>query len=378
MSERLPLGTKIAGFQVIDVLGQGGFGITYKSRNLRTGDFAAIKEFFPSDYATRDSDMSLIAKPGNSKFVDMGLKAFLDEAEILRDLPNQPGLVRVQAAFRKHGTAYCVMDYIKGDTLSRMVPRLHNAYGHVPETLVRALVSSMGSALHAVHDAGLIHRDVKPANVMIRVDGQPVLIDFGAARPLERRAAAGAAMFTRSYAALEQFPREAIGLNRSIPETPKSDIFAMAVVLYEMVSASLPATADERFKAIKASGKDIYVPVRENLARNRVPADYSDKLLDLIDAGCELIPDDRPSDARSFVAALDDDGPRRGPAAKPKPDQGVKPKPDAPRPKASEGKQKPAKVRRRRRGGGGLTMLLIMLFLAAVAIIFGYLTRVQL
>ena len=264
------------------------------------------------------------------------------------------------------------MDYIKGDPLDRMVPRLLQANGHVPEVLVRKLASSLCSALASVHDAGLIHRDIKPANIMIRVDGQPILIDFGAARPLGRKSALGS-MFTRKYAALEQFPRDDLRFSRSLTEGPESDIFAMSVMLYEIVSNSLPPAADERYKALVSNGADSYLPVRENLRRNRVRADYSDKLLNAIDAGCSLMPQDRPRNARmlaadmgeslravaalkSTFAAIPGTTKKHVPARKDDTRQGIGP----------------------RQGGklGGITMLLIIVFLALLAGVYGYLTKV--
>ncbi len=372
MSDRLPNGTKIAGHQLGDALGQGGFGITYRARNLKTGEGAAIKEFFPSEYATRDGDLNVQALPKYENFFEMGLQAFLEEANILRDLPNQPGLVRVRAAFRKHKTAYCVMDYIRGDPLDRMVPRLLQANGHVPENLVRKLASSLCSALAAVHDAGLIHRDIKPANIMIRMDGQPILIDFGAARPLGRKSALGS-MFTRKYAALEQFPRDDLRINRNLVEGPESDIFALSVMLYEMVSTSLPPAADERYKSLVSTGQDSFLPVRENLRRNRVHAEYSDKLLDAIDAGCSLMPEDRPRNARMFAAEMGES--LRAVAAIKSSFANVSANLTGHTPKRRDSTRQGIGPRA---GGklGGITMLLIIVFLALLAGIYGFITKV--
>lgn len=372
MSDRLPNGTKIAGHQLGDALGQGGFGITYRARNLKTGAEAAIKEFFPSEYATRDEDLNVVALPNNASFFEMGLQAFLAEANILRDLPNQPGLVRVRAAFRKHKTAYCVMDYIKGDPLDRMVHRLMQANGHVPEALIRHLAKSLCSALAAVHDAGLIHRDIKPANIMIRMDGQPILIDFGAARPLGRKTSLGS-MFTRKYAALEQFPSELMRTSAPLMEGPESDIFAMSVMLYEMVSDSLPPAADERYKALMADGRDSYLPIRESLRRNRIRVEYSDKLLDAIDLGCSLMPEDRPRNARKFAATLGES--LRAVAALKSSFANVSANLTGQAPR----RQGDTSQRLDPRPGtrlGGVAMLLIIVVLALMAGVYGFLTKV--
>lgn len=370
--DHLAKATRIAGYKLGEVLGQGGFGITYKARHLKTGELAAIKEFFPADYATRDG-ASVIASPKHRKLFDFGLKAFLEEAFILRDLPQVAGLVQVRAAFEKHGTAYCVMDYIKGDPLERMVPRLVQRNGHVPENLVRTVIHAMCHALDAVHDAGLIHRDIKPANIMIRVDEQPVLIDFGAARPLGRTTAL-ASMFTRKYAALEQFPPELLGEEKlPLREGPASDLFALSVMLYELVSQSLPTPANDRYIALRDTGRDPYIPVSENLRRNRIEATYSPDLLRLIDLGCALLPRDRPATARDYETELLRAGKGGAPNRHARPAPGPRRAAPAPRPQG----RKRANGRKANDTGlsGPRLMLLIMFALAFVTILYGYMTR---
>jgi serine/threonine protein kinase len=302
----LPKGETFAGYVLGDVLGQGGFGITYQSRNRETGEKFAIKEYFPADYADRGPNNAVRPTSEGQHLFHMGLEAFLQEANLLRDLPQQRGLMRVRAAFQKHGTAYCVMEYIQGDPLDRMMSRMIDARGSVPQDLVTTFLQSMLGALDAVHKVGVVHRDMKPANVMIRKDGQPILIDFGAAR-LMGKSSGLASMFTRKYAAIEQFPPEKTGLAGGVHEGPWSDLFALSVILYEMVSQSLPPNAEERWKEKRARGRDPYVPVRQNLARNRVQAGYEDVLLNAIDMGCKLLPKDRIRTARDYarIAGID-------------------------------------------------------------------------
>lgn len=306
MSVHLPKGETFAGYVLGDVLGQGGFGITYRSRNRETGERFAIKEYFPADYADRGPNNAVSPTSDGRQLFHMGLEAFLQEANLLRDLPQQQGLMRVRAAFRKHGTAYCVMEYIQGDPLDRMMARMIDARGSVPQQLVTTFLQSMLGALDAVHEVGVVHRDMKPANVMIRKDGQPILIDFGAAR-LMGKSSGLASMFTRKYAAIEQFPVEKTGLANGVHEGPWSDLFALSVILYEMVSQSLPPNAEERWKETRSTGRDPYVPVRQNLKRNRVQAQYDDAFLNAIDMGCKLLPRDRIRTARDYarVAGID-------------------------------------------------------------------------
>jgi len=235
MSFTLPIGFRMGGMTLGACLGQGGFGITYLAQLDDTDMTLAVKEYFPSDFATRDANLNVVPDHQNRDLFDMGMQAFLSEANILRTLPRQPGLVRVRGAFERLGTAYCVMEYIEGDPMDRMLPRVIRARGHVPEPLIEQFVSSISAALGVVHAKGLIHRDVKPANVMIRRDGQPVLIDFGAARPYGRRQN-DPAMYTRKYAPLELFPLEQLPKRMLLREGPWSDIFSLSVMLYEMLT----------------------------------------------------------------------------------------------------------------------------------------------
>lgn len=363
MSVHLPKGETFAGYVLGDVLGQGGFGITYRSRNRETGERFAIKEYFPADYADRGPNNAVSPTSEGRQLFHMGLEAFLQEANLLRDLPQQQGLMRVRAAFRKHGTAYCVMEYIHGDPLDRMMARMIDARGSVPPDLVTTFLHSMLNALDAVHDVGVVHRDMKPANVMIRKDGQPILIDFGAAR-LMGKSSGLASMFTRKYAAIEQFPADKTGLTGSIQEGPWSDLFALSVILYEMVSQSLPPNAEERWKEKRATGRDPYVPVRHNLKRNRVQEKYDDALLNAIDLGCKLLPRDRIRTARDYArlvgidlhgAVPGPDRPEREPRAKPV----SRPRP---RPKKKTGGRK-----------ASILVLLLILIVAAAVIAYGIL-----
>jgi len=299
MSFTLPIGFRMGGMTLGACLGQGGFGITYLAQLDDTDMTLAVKEYFPSDFATRDANLNVVPDHQNRDLFDMGMQAFLSEANILRTLPRQPGLVRVRGAFERLGTAYCVMEYIEGDPMDRMLPRVIRARGHVPEPLIEQFVSSISAALGVVHAKGLIHRDVKPANVMIRRDGQPVLIDFGAARPYGRRQN-DPAMYTRKYAPLELFPLEQLPKRMLLREGPWSDIFSLSVMLYEMLTQRVPPDAKIRLQMLIGNGADPYVPVAQMLAQTGATTRYSPRLIEMVDQGCALMAEDRPADAYSF------------------------------------------------------------------------------
>lgn len=307
MNSVLTKGTVIGGLTLGAPLGQGGFGITYLARDNKSGTKFALKEYFPSDYAQRLPNGTVSTQPDSKKMFDYGRSSFLTEANILKTLPRQKGLVRVRGAFEKNGTAYCVMEYIEGDPLDKMIPRLIQQHGGVPENIIEQFLGPVTHALSAIHAKKLIHRDVKPGNIMIRRNGEPVLIDFGAARLYGKRSN-GALMFTRKYAPIEQFPPDENTHGRALREGPWSDLYSLSVMLYEMVSRRVPPDAGTRMTSLMQTGKDPYVPIEVRVGE-RGGGDnlYSLRLLRLIDNGCALLPKDRPSTALSYRAQLIDD-----------------------------------------------------------------------
>lgn len=314
--EALPQGTQMAGFVLDNPLGRGGFGITYRAQSKDGKRVYAVKEYFPADVARRTPDGTVLAREGDeaSRLFEIGRRAFLDEAFVLRDLPRQPGLVQVRGAFERNGTAYCLMDFIAGESLDRVVQRLLQRHGHVPEPPLCDLVSTLCRALGAVHGAGFVHCDIKPSNIMINKAGTPVLIDFGAARRLDQSQDIGA-MLSGRYAALEQFPNPPrIG---RLAKGPWTDLFSLSVMLYEIVTQSAPPNARQRASDVAAGRRDPYLPARENLWRNRVEIGYSATLLDLIDRGCALLPEHRPQSAADYRRPIELLRPAQPPALPP-------------------------------------------------------------
>jgi len=203
-----------------------------------------------------------------------------------------------------------------------------------------------------------------------REDQQPVLIDFGAARSL-RENASKTAMFTRRYAALEQFVSPIVRKQPGLKEGPWSDLYSLSVVLYEMVTRVPPhLDAEERLEAFLKTGEDPYVPVAEMTAKQGITAKYSAGLMSLIDRGCALFPKDRPQDTRAYCDVLGEPLPKvvtqTGPHRKPKTSAPV---------------QKLAKLVHapvQRRFGtlsGPVAMVLVILALALVSVFYGVMSQ---
>ena len=177
-------GTIIGGrFIVGKTLGQGGFGITYLSLDLKTGKIVAIKEFFPSHLVSRqETGLRTSVQPNSTKDEDIfryGLKKFKEEAELLATFRNQEHIVSVHRFFYGNNTGYFVMDFIDGISLKDYVRRMN---GRLLYPDVVGIIDPILKAIAFIHSKGLIHRDVSPDNVFIQKDGTVKLLDFGAAR----------------------------------------------------------------------------------------------------------------------------------------------------------------------------------------------------
>ena len=164
-------------YMVERVLGQGGFGITYLAIHVRLKKKVAIKEFFPKSFCDRDADTSHVrtASKANSVTVEKLKNKFIKEAEHIAEM-DSPYIVRIIDVFEENHTAYYIMDYIEGRSLSDIVKK----DGPLPVTQALEYISKIGEALTYIHSKRMNHLDVKPANIMVRSkDNVPILIDFG-------------------------------------------------------------------------------------------------------------------------------------------------------------------------------------------------------
>ena len=173
----LPTGTRLGEYEIEAVLGAGGFGITYRAQDVNLGKVVAIKEYLPRDFAMRTNARTVVPTSSADRAdYEWGLRRFLDEARTLARF-NHPHLNKVQRYFEAHGTAYLVLDYVEGETLSAVLQR----QGRLSEAAVTRLLRDVLSGVEEVHAAGYVHRDLKPGNLMVQPDGSIMVLDFGAA-----------------------------------------------------------------------------------------------------------------------------------------------------------------------------------------------------
>src|SRR5215203_1812461 len=284
-NKALPSGTVLREWRLEEVLGVGGFGIVYKAQGIYFNELVAIKEYFPSAISERDAEKTVVPIGSDVEEVHaLGLKKFVEEAKLLWNLSTptrHPNIVSVRSLFEIHGTAYMVMDFEDGVSLSKLLKegRRFN------ERSLWNIIKPVAEGLDRAHRVGVLHRDIKPPNILITDDNRPVLIDFGSARFEAAEATSTSVTFhTPPYAAVEQYVK-------TYDQGPWTDIYALAVVLYECVTGEKPPEVLERLHG--GQGK--------SLAEGNWPG-FGKRFLQAIDAGMTIHPTERPQSIREWLA----------------------------------------------------------------------------
>lgn len=280
----LPKGYRLQEYRIERVLGFGGFGITYLAIDTNLDKTVAIKEYLPNDLALRADGAAVVPKATECREdFQWGLDRFLDEARALARF-RHPNLVPVHRFFEANGSAYVVMEYEAGERLTEILRRTSQS---VPEDEALALLDGLLDGLAAVHRGGYLHRDIKPGNIIVRADGTPVLIDFGAARQaLGQRSQAVTSIVTPGYAPLEQY-------TTSGHQGPWTDIYAAGAVAHQIVTGAPPPEATARAR------QDPYRP----LSGQKIH-DYSDAFLRAVDWALRVDEHERPQSVADFHRAL--------------------------------------------------------------------------
>jgi len=273
-------GHKIHWYEINEILGEGGFGITYLAHDINLNHEVAIKEFMPMDLATREIDGTV--QPISSEkeeYYLWGLERFLDEAKTIAQFQH-PNIVRVRSVFEANNTAYLVMDYELGENLHEILMRRKT----LKEEDIKNIILPIIDGTKIVHAAGYIHRDIKPANIFIRVDGDPVLMDFGSARQsLGLTQQSMTTIVSRGYAPIEQH-----NTGEEL-QGPWTDIYSLGATLYRCIAGVPPSDAVDRSASISLASRDTYVSVIEF-----GEGQYSDGLLQAVDDALQFKFKDRP------------------------------------------------------------------------------------
>jgi serine/threonine protein kinase len=272
----LKSGTELVGdFRISRVLGAGGFGITYLADELALGRAVTIKEYFPADFAVRGAALEAVPRSENcAGDYTWGLDRFIEEAQTLARF-NHPNIVRVYRYFRANQTAYMVLHFEEGQSLKGWLKSL----GRAPrQKELDKVIGPLLLALEEIHKADFLHRDIAPDNIIIRKDGQPVLIDFGSARgEIAAHSKTVSALVKPGYSPYEQYAET------GKRQGPWTDIYALGATLYHAVTGKRPPDAPSRMV------KDDFVPAREAAI-----GAYRANFLKAIDKALALKIEDRP------------------------------------------------------------------------------------
>jgi serine/threonine protein kinase len=272
----LPDGLEIAGYRIVKKIASGGFSIVYLAYD-EEGNAVAVKEYLPSALALRQPGelIPVISKP-NLPVFRIGLKCFFEEGRALAKIVH-PNVVRVLNFFRANETVYMVMAYESGHSLQEHIARMGAKGSRLSEGFIRQIFIGVCAGLREVHTNKLLHLDLKPANIYIRTDSTPMLLDFGAARqtfnddlPKVRP------MYTPGFA-----PPELYSKTGSLG--PWSDIYSIGASMYACMTGKPPQAADQRQAGDQMAAR--YVELQ---------ATYPASLVDMVRACLELDPLKRP------------------------------------------------------------------------------------
>jgi hypothetical protein len=281
----LPPGTRLSEFEIVEVLGEGGFGIVYLAIDHSLERQVALKEYMPS-FAWRSTQAHISVKSAqNADSFEAGLRSFINEARMLAQF-DHPSLVKVYRFWEANGTAYMVMPYYRGPTLKQA---LRERSTPPDEAWLRALLAPLLEALDVIHQHQCFHRDIAPDNILMLEEGRPLLLDFGAAR----RAIGGmnqafTVILKQNYAPIEQYA-EMPGMSQGA----WTDLYALASVVHFAIDGHAPPQAVGRMLL------DPYVPLATRYAGR-----YSTPFLEAIDRALAFKPQDRPQSVAAMRSQL--------------------------------------------------------------------------
>ncbi|MFN3986967.1 MAG: protein kinase domain-containing protein [Rhodocyclaceae bacterium] len=280
-------GIRLQEYEIRAVIGEGGFGIVYLAFDTLLEREVAIKEYLPVSLATRrESGQVEVRTPSQRELFDKGLRSFVAEAQILAKFKH-PALVEVLRFWEANGTAYMVMPYYRGRTLREIVQR--EGAMRDEAALLRILLPLL-QGLARMHAVKCYHRDISSDNILLLESGEPVLLDFGAARSaLMNQGDASTIILKPGFAPIEQYS----GDEGASPQGPWTDLYALSAVAYQMITTEMPSVSVARMM------RD---PMKPLVGRD-LPG-FSRELLATIDAGLAVDPVDRPQSVAAFERLL--------------------------------------------------------------------------
>jgi serine/threonine protein kinase len=291
----LATGSLVGGFEILGVIGSGGFSIVYLARDPVLDRRVALKEYLPSHLAERAPDGSVVLREfAHAPLFEQGLETFMHEARLLARFEH-PSLLRVHRFWRERGTAYMAMPYLEGRTLlaaRQAMPRPPD------EAWLRSVLGPLLEAVQTLHEASCFHRDISPDNILLLPSGTPVLLDFGSARTIRGDGSQQlTAVLKPAYAPIEQYAE-----SPQLRQGPWTDLYAWGAVARFCITGRPPTPATVR--AVEDLLRPLAAEVRA-MARSVPGLRYSPTLLTAIDWALALRPADRPQSVAQLRPLLD-------------------------------------------------------------------------
>jgi len=280
----LSKGTRVAEFEILGVRGLGGFGIVYLALDHSLQRQVAIKEYLPGQLAHRDGTRNIVPHSAQQRETfDVGLRGFIQEARLLAQF-NHPALVKVFRFWEANGTAYMATAFYEGVTLK-------SAYADTRpgQEEITQLIAPLLDAVEVMHRANCFHRDIAPDNVIVQPGGEPVLLDFGAARRIIGEMTQALTVVLKSgYAPIEQYADD-----NAQAQGPWTDVYALGAMIHWMIRGKSPPAAVMRVV------RDTYVP----LARDAPPG-FDQQFLAGVDRALAMKAEDRPQSIAELRTVL--------------------------------------------------------------------------
>ncbi len=297
-SDALPPGSKLDEFEIVRVLGVGGFGIVYLALDQVLLRYVAIKEFIPTALARRTPEGAVTVRSADdAETFAIGLDSFYNEGRLLARF-DHPSLVRVFRFWKANGTAYMAMQYYPGQTLKEARRQMA---APPDEAWLRLFVDRLLGALETLHAEGVYHRDIAPDNILLLPDGHPVILDFGSARRvISGRTQSLTAILKPNYSPVEQYADDA-----GMRQGSYTDLYALGGTVYFMLCGKEPIPAVMR--AVRDSFPVLALTPAEPFQH------VSSEFLAAFDWCLGVSPDDRPQTVADLRSVLRGDKPAPAP-----------------------------------------------------------------
>lgn len=311
-------------YELIKVLGIGGFGITYLGIQRNLNRYVAVKEFFMKDFCQHNDEHTMVTTEVENakKIVELYLRKFIKEAHIIASF-NNPGIIRIMDIFAENGTAYYVMEYLEGGDLAKRIP----ANGMDEETAKKYIIR-IAESMAYIHKNKFLHLDIKPQNILFNNQDEPVLIDFGIAKHYDEdkgnETSTTPPGLSKGYAPMEQY--EPGGVREFAPAT---DIYSLGATFYSLLVGKCPPSASDVF----------------NYGLPALPTKVSSHTAGIVKWCMTPKRDDRPQSIEEFLAKLNENSSQQQGNQNKEEEKKIKPNTNEGKKKKKEDGDKPKKKR---------------------------------